>query len=198
MKNLTDMTDEELALSYSNGNNRAFDLLLSRNQSKVFSYIMYIVRNRDIADDIFQDTFVKVVIKLQQNKYSTSGKFSAWVMRIAHNLIIDWFREQKNSKVTELSKDNDLSNIKFNSIFAGNIENDFVNMQVLADVEKLMNHLPHNQREVLFMRFYQDLSFKEIAEQTNVSINTALGRMRYAVLNMRKMAKENHTTLALD
>ncbi len=198
MKHLNDKTDEELALSYINGNNEAFDLLLSRNQNKLFSYILFVVRNRDLADDLFQETFVKVITKLHQGKYTTSGKFSAWVMRIAHNAIMDWYREQKSSKVIDATKDNDLSNVGSNELLDENIEALYVRHQVMNDVTKMMNLLPTTQREVIYMRFYQNMSFKEIAETTGVSINTSLGRMRYAVLNLRRMAKEHHITLQID
>lgn len=197
MKNLNEMTDEELALLYINGNNRAFDLLLSHNQSKLFSYILFVVRNRDVADDIFQETFVKIITKLQQGCYKPSGKFSAWAMRIAHNIIMDWYRAQKTDKIVEPTKENDLSNLGSVDIQIGNIENQFVNMQTLADIKKLMQHLPPSQREVVFMRFYQEMSFKEIAKATGVSINTSLGRMRYAILNLRKMVRENDVLLQL-
>ena len=197
MKNLNEMTDEELALLYINGNNRAFDLLLSHNQSKLFSYILFVVRNRDVADDIFQETFVKIITKLQQGCYKPSGKFSAWAMRIAHNIIMDWYRAQKTDKIVEPTKENDLSNLGSADIQIGNIENQFVNMQTLADIKKLMQHLTPSQREVVFMRFYQEMSFKEIAKATGVSINTSLGRMRYAILNLRKMVRENDVLLQL-
>lgn len=198
MNNLNEMTDEQLALSYVNGNNRAFDLLLSRNQSKLFSYILFVVRDRDVADDIFQETFVKVVTRMQQGKYTTSGKFSAWIMRIAHNVIMDWYREQRSDKIVEAPRENDLSNLgRKDDLLDGSIESQFVNMQVMADVKKMMNNLPAPQREVVFMRFYQDLSFKEIAELTGVSINTSLGRMRYAILNLRRMAKQHNIQLQL-
>lgn len=197
MKYLDEMTDEELAMSYVNGNNRAFDLLLSRNQSKLFSYILFVVRDRDVADDIFQETFVKVITKLQQRRYTTSGKFGAWVMRIAHNVIMDWYREQRSDKVVEAPKDNDLSNMGAGDLLDTDIESDYVNMQVMNDVRKMMNNLPPTQREVVFMRFYQELSFKEIAETTGVSINTSLGRMRYALMNLRRMAKEHDIQLQL-
>ena len=191
------MTDDEIALLYINGNNRAFDLLLSHNQSKLFSYILFVVRNRDVADDIFQETFVKIITKLQQGCYKPSGKFSAWAMRIAHNIIMDWYRAQKTDKIVEPTKENDLSNLGSADIQIGNIENQFVNMQTLADIKKLMQHLPPSQREVVFMRFYQEMSFKEIAKATGVSINTSLGRMRYAILNLRKMVRENDVLLQL-
>ncbi len=184
-------------MSYIDGNNRAFDLLLSRNQSKLFSYILFVVRDRNTADDIFQETFVKVISKLQQRKYTTSGKFGAWIMRIAHNVIMDWYREQRLGRIVEPTLDNDLSNMCGNEFLVGNIESYFVNEQVMRDVRKLLNTLPAPQREVVFMRFYQQMSFKEIAETTNVSINTALGRMRYAILNLRRLAKDNNIALQL-
>ncbi len=189
------MTDEQLALSYASGNNQAFDLLLSRNQSKLFSYILFVVHEQDLANDIFQETFVKVITKLQEGKYVCSGKFSAWIMRIAHNVIMDWYRDVKIQNIVDTQDNNDLSNLSLDRNFDPNIEDQYVNEQVLSDVKKIMNLLPPIQREIVFMRFYQEMSFKEIAETTGVSINTALGRMRYAILNMRRMAKRNKMTL---
>lgn len=197
MKNLQDMTDEELALSYADGNNRAFDLLLLRNQSKLFSYILFVVHDRETAEDIFQEAFVKVISRLQEGRYTVSGKFGAWIMRIAHNAIMDWYRDQASMRIVDTSADNDLSNIPGADIFEGNIENRFVNSQIMTDVRRLLDALPPMQREVVYMRFYQQLSFKEIADSTEVSINTALGRMRYALLNMRRMAKANNMVLQL-
>lgn len=194
---MNEMTDEELAMSYIEGNNRAFDLLLSRNQQKLFSYIMFVVRDHDTADDIFQETFVKVVMKLQQRRYVPSGKFGAWLMRIAHNIIMDWYREQRQVRIVDTPKDNDLSCLRADGLFGASVESLYVNAQVLDDVRKMMNLLPAPQREVVFMRFYQDLSFKEIAETTGVSINTSLGRMRYAILNLRRMAKAHNVQLQL-
>lgn len=198
MKKIHEMTDEELALAYIDGNNRAFDLLLERNQSRLFSYILFVVRRHDVANDLFQETFVKIITKLQENKYTDSGKFRAWMMRIAHNVIMDWFRTKKNDRIVEPSETNDLSNISSRHLLESNIEDFYVNEQVLADVKRMMELLPDTQREVAYMRFYQCLSFKEIAETTGVSINTALGRMRYAILNMRRMAKENGVVLQTD
>ena len=197
MSNLERMTDEELAMLYINGDNKAFDLLLSRNQTRLFSYILFVVHDRETANDIFQETFVKVITKLNQGKYVTSGKFSAWIMRIAHNVIMDWFREQKIEGVVDQGEDNDLSNIPGSSILDDNIEDMYVRERVLKDAKKIMEALPPSQREVVFMRFYQDLSFKEIAEMTGVSINTSLGRMRYAILNMRRMAKKHDIMLQM-
>ena len=198
MDQLTVMTDEELAMAYIEGNNRAFDLLLQRTQSKLFSYILFVVRDHDKAEDVFQETFVKVITKLNQRKYTTSGKFSAWLMRIAHNVIMDNYREQRAQNIVEPTQGNDLSNISSKDLLDTNVENRYVNEQVLSDVKKMMNQLPATQREVVYMRFYQEMSFKEIAEATGVSINTSLGRMRYAVLNMRRMAKQHHIHLQLD
>ena len=198
MKNLNDMTDEQLAFSYIDGNNKAFDLLLSRNQSRLFSYILFVVRDQEMANDIFQETFVKVITKLHEGKYKDSGKFSAWIMRIAHNVIMDWYRDQKAERIVEPTEGNDLSNLSLKDMMDSNIENLFVNEQILRDVRKMMEQLPASQREVVFMRFYQEMSFKEIAETTGVSINTSLGRMRYAILNLRRMAKEHQIMLQLD
>ena len=198
MKNLNDLTDEQLALSYIDGNNRAFDLLLSRNQSKLYSYILFVVHDRDLADDVFQETFVKVISKLQAGRYTACGKFSAWLMRIAHNVIMDWYRESKADRIVEPTADNDLSNLSGEGLCESNIENQYVNSQVMCDVRRIMDSLPAPQREVVYMRFYQQMSFKEISETTNVSINTALGRMRYAIMNMRRLAKQHNVALQLD
>ena len=198
MENISRLTDEELAISYVRGNNRAFDELLSRNQSKLFSYILFVVRDEDKANDLFQETFVKVITKLHQGRYVDSGKFGAWIMRIAHNVIMAWYREQRSRNLIEPTDENDLSNLSGNEILDSNVENRYVNDQIMVDVKNMMNMLPPTQREVVFMRFYQDLSFKEIAETTGVSINTSLGRMRYAILNLRRMSKEHNIALQLD
>lgn len=198
MENISRLTDEELAISYVRGNNRAFDELLSRNQSKLFSFILFVVRDEDKANDLFQETFVKVITKLHQGRYVDSGKFGAWIMRIAHNVIMDWYREQRSRNLIEPTDENDLSNLSGNEILDSNVENRYVNDQIMVDVKNMMNMLPPTQREVVFMRFYQDLSFKEIAETTGVSINTSLGRMRYAILNLRRMSKEHNIALQLD
>lgn len=198
MENISRLTDEELAISYVRGNNRAFDELLSRNQSKLFSYILFVVRDEDKANDLFQEAFVKVITKLHQGRYVDSGKFGAWIMRIAHNVIMDWYREQRSRNLIEPTDENDLSNLSGNEILDSNVENRYVNDQIMVDVKNMMNMLPPTQREVVFMRFYQDLSFKEIAETTGVSINTSLGRMRYAILNLRRMSKEHNIALQLD
>lgn len=196
MKELMSMTDDQLAGLYISGNTEAFDVLLDRYKDRLYAYIRFIVRDSDAADDIFQETFVKAITTLQRGAYTGSGKFGAWLTRIAHNLIMDGFRQERS--VTVLS--NDASET---DLFAGaeisdsNIEDSLVNTQVLEDVRRLVQMLPDTQREVVFLRFYQDLSFKEIADMTGVSINTALGRMRYALINMRRIAEEKNIALTL-
>lgn len=192
------MTDEELAMLYVEGNNNAFDELLARNQQKLFSYIMFMVHDQEIANDIFQDTFIKIITRLQEGKYTNSGKFSYWMTRIAHNVIMDWFRGRKNEQIAEPNAENDLSNIRNQEILELNRESELVNEQILIDVRHMMNNLPEPQREVVYMRLFQQMSFKEISEVTGVSINTSLGRMRYAILNLRRMAKQNDIMLSVE
>lgn len=196
MENLNLMNDEELAIMYVDGDNKAFDLLLSRNQEKLFTYILFVVRDREMANDMFQETFFKVVSRLQQGKYIANGKFSAWLMRIAHNVIMDWYRQQRAQNIVDAPKENDLSNVG-STLLESSREGELVNNQVMEDVRRMMSHLPASQREVVLMRFYQQMSFKEIAEATGVSINTALGRMRYAILNLRRMTREHQLTLQM-
>jgi len=198
MKNYESHTDEELALLYVGGDNRAFDELLARNQQKLYTYIMFVVRDPEQADDIFQETFVKVITKLQEGKYTDSGKFSFWLTRIAHNVIMDCYRQQKSEHIVKPSEDNDLNKLSGDNVLDINRENEYVNTQIMSDVRNLMDALPPAQREVVYMRFYQELSFKEIAETTGVSINTSLGRMRYALINMRRMAKLNNIQLNME
>ena len=192
------MTDEELALSYINGNNRAFDELLSRSQDKIFNYIIYIVKDENLANDLFQETYLKAITKMQNGRYTDSGKFFWWLTRVAHNVIIDYYRAQKSSRIVEPTKDNDLSNLNSNSVMDGCRESEMANAQVLRDVKRLMEALPEQQREVVFMRYYQELSFKEIAKITGVSINTSLGRMRYALINLRKLTHQHGVNLFLE
>lgn len=196
MEKLEKLADEQLVKLYAEGNNSAFDVLLERHQSKLFSYICFTVHNRDVADDIFQETFVKAIVTIQQRRYVETGKFLAWLIRIAHNLIIDFFRQERNENLvsndeTEVDLFNDMR------LADTNREMQLVTEQTLDDVKMLMERLPASQREVVYMRFYQELSFKEIAEITGVSINTALGRMRYALLNLRRMATKRDLYLAV-
>ena len=198
MKNYDGMTDETLALLYVGGDNRAFDELLTRNQQKLYGYILFAVRDPELANDVFQDTFVKVISRLQEGKYTDSGKFAFWLTRIAHNIIMDSYRQQRSEHIVEPTEDNDLSNLRSEDLMDINRENEYVNAQVMKDVRHMMEALPAPQREVVYMRYYQDLSFKEIAEITGVSINTSLGRMRYALINMRRMAKQHNIQLSLE
>ncbi|MBP3227265.1 MAG: sigma-70 family RNA polymerase sigma factor [Bacteroidaceae bacterium] len=189
------LTDDSLVQLYVQGSGEAFDELLARYQDKLFSYILYNVHNEDAANDIFQETFVRAIMTLKQGRYTATGKFYSWLVRIARNQIIDQFR----SAHTETPMENEETGLDMlNSVALADqpYESQLVGEQTLRDVRRLMDHLPANQREVVFMRFFQDLSFKEIAETTGVGINTALGRMRYAILNMRKMAADNNIYLS--
>ena len=198
MKQYDGMADETLALLYVGGDNRAFDELLAHNQQKLYNYIVFVVRDPELANDVFQETFVKVIMRLQEGKYTNSGKFSFWLTTIAHNVIMDTFRQQKSEHIVEASEDNDLNKLRRQDLMEMNRENEFVNAQILQDVRHLMDTLPAPQREVVYMRYYQDMSFKEIAEATGVSINTSLGRMRYALINMRRLAREHDLQLNLE
>ncbi|MCI8998292.1 MAG: sigma-70 family RNA polymerase sigma factor [Muribaculaceae bacterium] len=195
MKKLTKLTDRELVQAYANNNNNeAFDELLRRHQDKVYSYIYHVVKNKELVDDIFQETFVKAIMTLKQGGYTESGKFSAWLIRIAHNLVIDSFRHEKwENMLSTVSDESDPLNRR--ELAEGNIEDFMIDDQIKKDVRKIVMSLPDAQREVLVMRFYRNMSFKEIADATSVSINTALGRMRYGLINMRRIAAENNIAL---
>lgn len=189
-------TDEQLVKDYAQGNNEAFDQLLKRHQERIFNYIMRIIKNEDVANDIFQETFVKAILTIKQGRYTENGKFPAWISRIAHNLIIDYYRQEKSENIQSADlTDVDILNRK--ELCEDTIEDVIIARQIREDVKYLIKELPELQREVLNMRYYQNLSFKEIAEITGVSINTALGRMRYAVLNLRRLAAEKDIILTL-
>ncbi|HHT22759.1 MAG TPA: sigma-70 family RNA polymerase sigma factor [Bacteroidales bacterium] len=196
MKNLIQLTDEKLVELYVNGSNDAFEVLLNRYKSRVYTYIFLIVRNKELAEDIFQDTFIKAITTIQQGRYVDSGRFLGWINRIAHNLIIDHFRKEKNENTfsTDGLEYDYVNNSKYSE---KSVEDVISNEQVLHDVVQLIDFLPESQKQVVKMRYFQDLSFKEIAERTDVSINTALGRMRYALMNMRKIATENNMYLEI-
>ena len=185
--------DHQLVSEYVGGNERAFELLVKRHQQKVFGFIIKKVRNEDVANDIFQETFVKVIHTLKSGRYNEEGKFIQWVMRIAHNLVIDHFRKEKRMPTV---RPNDEFNV-FDILNDGerNAEEMEVFQQILADARKLIDHLPSEQRVVLNMRIYEGMSFKDIAEKTDVSINTALGRMRYALINLRKLIERHEIIL---
>ncbi len=194
---LLSMTDEELVELFAKGNNKAFEVLFSKYEQSLYRYIIYLVRNSDLADDILQETFYKAITTIRLGKYTETGKFRSWLSRIAHNLVIDYFRnEQKENTISNYEYETDLFN---NPRFCDDtVETTLVKEQVMSDVKKLVDTLPDSQREVLDMRYYKDMSFKEIADKTGVSINTALGRMRYAIINMRKTAEDNRMILSLN
>lgn len=189
-----ELSDKELVESYLKGNQSSFEILLNRHQSRVFAYIMMLVKDRQLADDIFQDAFIKVIRTLKSGTYNEEGKFIQWVMRIAHNLIIDHFRRSKRLPIAESGSD-DFQLIDRMGYTDTSIEQKMVTDQIHEDLRKMIDYLPSEQREVLYLRMYAEMSFKDIAEMTNVSINTALGRMRYALINMRKMVKEKNVSL---
>lgn len=195
MQNLEKLSDDVLVAYYSEGNNNAFDVLLTRHQAKVYNYILQMVKDRNLADDIFQETFVKAITTIKQGRYAEAGKFSAWVCRIARNLIIDNFRQEK-VEATVSTDDSNYDVLNRKDLSEDTIEDMLIDSQIQADVRRLVKQLPDSQREVLIMRYYKGLSFKEIADVTGVSINTALGRMRYAILNLRRIAKENRIALS--
>ena len=194
MKNLSTSTDYELVQLYENGNDKAFDELLQRHQSYVYSYILFLAKEEELADDIFQETFTRAIIAIRSHKYQTTGKFSAWLIRIAHNLIIDATRETESGKVITQEKFTPkiLNDIRLSE---GAVEASIIEEQKSDQIRKMLDYLPEVQREVIILRFYEDLSFKEIAEKTGVSINTSLGRMRYALINLRKMIQEHNLAL---
>lgn len=185
--------DAVLVNNYIAGDETALALLIERHQSKIFGFIYSKIGNRDVADDVFQDTFIKVIKTLKSNSYNEEGKFLPWVMRIAHNLVIDYFRKIK--KMPVLRETEEYSIFSFMQDNTPNIEKILITEQVENDLQKLIEGLPADQKEVLVMRMYQDLSFKEIADLTGVSINTALGRMRYALMNLRKVIEKSNVIL---
>lgn len=184
----TILSDAELITQYLNGSERSLEKLINRHQLQIFNFINSKVNDRDKSEDIFQDTFIKVIKTLKNGSYNEEGKFLPWVMRIAHNLVIDYFRKSNRIPIIENKEEFDI--FQFLSDTTPNAESVLVEEQVLKDIQNLIEELPEDQKEVLIMRLYRDMSFKEIAENTNVSINTALGRMRYAIINLRKMIND--------
>lgn len=196
MRKLQELADEELVSLYTKGNNNAFDTLLKRYEGKVFSYLLYSVKNQELAEDLFQDVFIKIVVRLKNGQYAENGKFSSWMMRIVHNHLIDYYRTTPSARI--ISNDTTESNLlnKADIAINENREKEMIDQQTLNEVRELIALLPESQRQVLTMRIYDELSFKEIAAKTNCSINTALGRMRYAILNLRHMANERGISMA--
>lgn len=191
-----DLSDQELIQQFIDGKQSCLEILINRYKNRIYTYILLTVRKPDVADDIFQDTFIKVINSLKKNKYVDNGKFASWVTRIAHNLVIDYFRKEKKLNI---SRNNNEETDIFNSkkFSEKTIEDEIISTQITNDIKKIIEELPAEQREIILMRHYMDLSFKEIAEETGVSINTALGRMRYAIINLRKIIDEkklNFTT----
>ena len=190
---LSNLSDQELVKKYINGDNYSFEVLLNRHKNRVFAFIMSKIKNKDLSEDIFQDTYVKVVNSLQKGKYNEEGKFLPWVMRIAHNLVIDHFRKQKKMHMVRSNNDFDIFDIiKDDSI---NVDDRLIRDQIFNDLRALINLLPKDQKEVLKMRYFEEMSFKKIAEYFDISINTALGRMRYALINLRVLSKKRHVDL---
>ena len=185
--------DAELVRNYINGNEQALSILIERHKQKIYSFIYSKVYDRDVTEDVFQDTFIKVIRTLKRGKYNEEGKFLPWVMRIAHNLVIDHFR--KNKRMPKFDNAGEFSIFSVLSDSTLNAEKAIIKDQVECDVRRIIEELPEDQKQVLVMRMYQDMSFKEISERTGVSINTALGRMRYALINMRKVIEQNNIIL---
>ena len=196
MNSYKDKSDEQLISLYVDGMNEAFDELLERHKDRIFVYIYRAVKNEELADDIFQDTFVKAIMTIKQGRYVENGHFPAWITRIAHNLIIDYFRQTRAENL-QSTDDTDVNILNRKELSESTIEDNLVTNQIHADVRRLVKALPESQREVLEMRYYKNMSFKEIADTTGVSINTALGRMRYAILNMRRLAEEHNIVLTM-
>lgn len=187
------LPDAVLVKNYISGDESALSTLIQRHQSKIFGFIYSKVNDRDLSDDIFQDTFIKVIKTLKSHSYNEEGKFLPWVMRIAHNLVVDHYRKAKKMPLQRETEEYSVFNYMTDNVL--NIEGQMISDQVAFDLNKLLDELPEDQKEVLVMRMYQDLSFKEIADLTGVSINTALGRMRYALLNLRKIIEKNQIIL---
>jgi RNA polymerase sigma-70 factor (ECF subfamily) len=186
-------SDGVLVSNYINGNEKALEIIINRHKQRIFSFILSKVMDREIAEDIFQDTFIKVIKTLKRGAYNEEGKFLPWVMRIAHNLIIDHFRRNKRIPTFKNTDEFDIFSVISDNVL--NAEGEIIKSQILNDVRSIINELPEDQKEVLLMRMYKDMSFKEIAENTDVSINTALGRMRYALINLRKLIEKHHIIL---
>ena len=190
-------TDSWLISNFKNGNEKALAILIERHQKEIFTFIFYKLMDETLANDIFQDTFMKIIITLKEGRYKEEGKFVLWAKRIAHNLVIDHFRlKAKHNKVSETSYDNEeFSIFDLIAVQEENIEEQLVSRQIQEDLMKMLQYLPENQQEVIKLRFFDGLSFKEIAEQTDSSINTTLGRVRYALINLRKIMDEHQIVL---
>lgn len=196
MKTLSNLSDFELVQDFVKGNQTSLEILINRHRKKLYTYILMVVKDKYLAEDIFQDTFIKVIKSLREDRYKDNGRFLSWVIRIAHNLMIDHFRKEK--QLNTVSNDDYETDIFNSKRFAEpTIEEEIISLQITSDVRRLIQELPEDQREVVILRHFCGLSFKEIADQTEVSINTALGRMRYALINLRRLIKERNLNLAV-
>jgi RNA polymerase sigma-70 factor (ECF subfamily) len=194
-------SDQELIRSYLEGKDLAFEILLSRYKDRIFSYLISLVKNRKIAEDIFQDAFFKIINTLQKGKYNEEGKFLPWAMRIAHNLAIDHFRKVKKmptiSQNPSKNEDDDFDIFSILNMQEASIEDEIIEEQIHKDVRKVIDYLPAEQKEIIYLRHFKEMSFKDIAEAKDISINTALGRMRYALINLRKIIENNKVNLTV-
>jgi RNA polymerase sigma-70 factor (ECF subfamily) len=188
------LSDQELVQAFLKGDETCIEILINRHRTKVYTYILLTIKNQALAEDLFQETFIKVIQSLRKNKYRDNGRFLSWVIRIAHNLIIDHFRKEKQLNSVS-NDDSDIDLLNSQRLSDDNVEQLMVNDQIRRDLRKLINELPDDQKEVVLLRHFGELSFKEIADHTGVSINTALGRMRYALINLRKMINERNLIL---
>lgn len=199
MSAIKSISDQELVKKYLSGNENAFEVLLNRYKDRIFSYLMSLLKDRKLAEDVFQDAFFKIIRTLKKGKYNEEGKFLPWAMRIAHNLAIDQFRKQKKmptiGQSSKKSEDDDFDIFSLIKMEDPSIEDKMVDDQIKKDVTRLLDHLPQEQREIVFLRHFKEMSFKDIAEMKNISINTALGRMRYALINLRKIIEEHNVVL---
>jgi RNA polymerase sigma factor (sigma-70 family) len=195
VKTLIHLSDYELVQEFVSGSSATLEVLIDRHRKKVYTYILLLVKNQHLAEDIFQDTFIKVIKSLKEGRYKDNGRFLSWVLRIAHNLVIDHFRKEKQlNTISNDSYEIDILNSKKLSDLT--VEDHLISDQITKDIRRLIQELPEDQKEVIILRHYCDLSFKEIADHTNVSINTALGRMRYALINLRRLIKEKNMVLS--
>jgi len=194
--NTQNLEDSVLVQQFIDGDQNSLEILINRHKKRVYTYILLIVKSQQLAEDIFQDTFIKVIKSLRKGKYQDKGKFVSWVLRISHNLVIDYYRKQKYQN-TVSNDDNEYDLLNSKNLAEDNVEDILVQDQIMKHVRLLVDHLPDDQRNVVYLRHYCGLSFKEIADQTGVSINTALGRMRYALINMRRMIEEKQMNLTV-
>lgn len=193
----TELKDKELVKNFMSGDVSSLEVLIKRHKERVYTYILFIVKNEKLAEDIFQDTFIKVIKSLQKGKYNEQGIFVSWVIRIAHNLTIDYFRKQSRMPTYSNDENPDIDIFNSKKFAEATIEDEIISDQIALEVRRLVDNLPNEQKEVVLLRHFGNLSFKEIAEQTDVSINTALGRMRYALINLRKLIEENNLILSI-